>query len=607
MQNRPPVEQSEQQESHHELAIDIIAGDDHYPNNSLTPFPYHQVLNTQATWPMWLGKTANVTYVFVSEADRFDELIKLQPSYVDRAHGLQEITDHKWLVTNAFQTWESYVNIKFSEVDNSHAQIPVFGFRHLDSSIKDNMITTGYAYYPQGGFLEEVTRWSKGMGFNVEYLASGSQANKMGTAIHEVGHVGLGLRHPFDAMKDAHPSHHLCSFSIMNYKKEVKDGFTLVPISPMPFDIEAAQQQYGVNLNSNTGNDVYHLEELLTVPMVTNHKAIVSLPWDVSGSDTICVAEIDGSVTINLRPFSRSEIPQGYVMMPNMAIEHVIGAKGDNTIILNKHDNVVDITASNGQNTIIVDPNDCGSDVVFGYRTDRDKLVFNRYQEESVSYQVTPVIESDCVQIGDETKCYHGGARVQFKNGHNVLLAEAGFEEAKQANFNEVDVEAVIRENQEDLNVEFQHYPSEFVADFTTAVASGAGFTFLTSLSEDGMRAMGCTESQINRVGYVMNALLALYSGTVVSSSAALLTGYVARALGFSNQAANIAATVASTSVRAVQNMSVFGVARTATSFIGSYVGCRFTLWARDEVKSAWNERCDALRKEQPKDPAYMV
>lgn len=582
---------------HHELTLEEISHHSFYPYEITHSNLFEFTNYTKTKWMQSPGEPAKVTYGFATSVQHLTKLLLVNADeFINREAGLTDISHSRPLIATAFAAWEQSTNIRFAQVPGHDAEIPIFGFTENEG---DDVSVLGFAYYPKHDADHQPAIYSKGMGFNVEHFGISSDASKLFTAMHEVGHAGLGLRHPFERLPDLNSRYHLKSFSIMNYEDEITpEGKTIYPITPMPFDIEAAQAQYGVNLASGVGDDVYRIIDLLPKISPENHLPIAALPWDNSGVDTLSAAGIHTNVVLDLTHYSRSETTNGYIVMPKIDIENVIGGHAGNYIILNSLDNHVDIRHATDKNQIVIDPTNCGHDIVFGFNLGRDKIFLHNPHNTHIARQISTPTLNHCATIGEDTLCYTSGTHIDFDDNNSVLVAHIT---DSPITIEPITLENIVYENREELKTAFANYPSEFVNDFAVALSHGLGMTFLTTLTENGMRVYGCKEAHIERIAQIMQALMALYRGTVISSSTALLTSVVMAKLGFSAQATNIASTVVSSGINALQNLSLFGVARMATSMAGNYAGSRFIFWAHSKAAAAIHRRNEALRQEAAK------
>ena len=126
---------------------------------------------------------------------------------------------------------------------------------------------------------------------NINSLANTLPSYEVGSPgyfllLHELGHA-LGLKHTFDDGGTGGPTLDDLNlgdfdkdwFSIMSYSDDF--NFNLInfdPATPMLLDVLGLQALYGKNETTNTGNDVYVLDETITFYYTV---------WDAAGTDRV--------------------------------------------------------------------------------------------------------------------------------------------------------------------------------------------------------------------------------------------------------------------------------------------------------------------------------
>jgi Ca2+-binding RTX toxin-like protein len=195
--------------------------------------------------------------------------------------------------------------------------------------------------------------------------------NSWTTIIHEAGH-GLGMAHPHDngaANYGANNSEVMQGvtdafnsvgtfllnqgvFTTMSYNDGWYSGFGVPPsnlvgnqATPMALDIALIQQVYGINSTTGLGNSTYAL-----APTNSAYRSI----WDNGGTDTISYTGAS-SATIDLRAATLLNavggggyvsfvqgIHGGWTIANGVVIENATGGNGNDTLIGNSADNVLD-------------------------------------------------------------------------------------------------------------------------------------------------------------------------------------------------------------------------------------------------------------------------
>ena len=136
------------------------------------------------------------------------------------------------------------------------------------------------------------------------------------TAIHEIGH-NLGLKHPFGTGTVLPTAEEDIRYSIMAYSSidDLKVTFTstgggysygassLVPVTPMVYDIAAVENWYGTVTDTNSGDTTYS---------ITDPDAIQAIV-DAGGTDTLDLSGMEQRSIVDLTPGAYSSL--GYWSM----------------------------------------------------------------------------------------------------------------------------------------------------------------------------------------------------------------------------------------------------------------------------------------------------
>lgn len=183
------------------------------------------------------------------------------------------------------------------------------------------------------------------------------------TALHEIGHI-LGLQH-VTTLYDQ-------DVSMMSYSNGGVVDAARHALTPMIYDIAAAQFLYGANYSYNSGDNTYTLDG--------GNKA--ETIWDGNGTDAISAEGYSQAATIDLRggvnpvgdPYW-SHMGDHYIAIAfdaqdvqnggTVKIENAYGGSGNDTIYGNYLDNVL---KGNGGSDVVY--GDAGNDKIYGNDSD---------------------------------------------------------------------------------------------------------------------------------------------------------------------------------------------------------------------------------------------
>ncbi len=170
------------------------------------------------------------------------------------------------------------------------------------------------------------------------------------TYLHELGHA-LGFTHPGDDPYQSDNQYTVMSYNPHPAQAHVAAENRAWPVTPLLYDIQAAQAAYGANMFTRTGDDVYfatggHFP-------IADGGALIAAIWDAGGNDTFDASAQSNAVTIDLRPghfSSIGAIPNNIAIaqaVPGTGatiawIESAIGGSGDDTITGNGKDNTLE-------------------------------------------------------------------------------------------------------------------------------------------------------------------------------------------------------------------------------------------------------------------------
>jgi serralysin len=327
-------------------------------NNGKPSLTYQQagftLIGGEPGWSGVLGAPFNVTYAYRSTAPA---------SMPDDAAGFSRFNAAQIAQAElALQSWSDLANIVFTRVgagasgEEAYSNSASILLANYSSGVEG---AAAFGNYPGNTSFssESGDVWvNSSLSYNRTPTAGAYGALVL---VHEVGHA-IGLAHPsgynasadgsIEYATDADYYEDSNQYTVMSYFEETYTGGdykVYYPAAPQLDDISAAQQEYGANLNTRTGDTVYGFGSTADRPWflaTSANSPLIFAVWDAGGVDTFNFSGYAASQVIDLSPghFSNVGGMVGNVAIAmQVGIENAIGGSGADTLLGNALANVL--------------------------------------------------------------------------------------------------------------------------------------------------------------------------------------------------------------------------------------------------------------------------
>lgn len=293
-------------------------------------------------WGSSENLVTTITYSFPDTTSRWARHYLGNAPCFEAKEGFQQLNDlQKEAVRIVLQSWSNIANLKFVEVNEASGQVG--DVRFALSSRVDALGAAAYTYK-----LDDDSPASGDVWISPAYAQTLSAAEFNHMLQHEIGHA-LGLKHPFESngWGVLPTTQDWLGNSVMSYRTTPvapNDIASILPTTPMKFDIAAIQYLYGANKQFHSGNDIY-----IFLPGQSYFRTL----WDAGGSDTFDYSSATSGSVIDLRPGHWSQLGNdiSYSTAPanrdtvsiaeHTSIENAIGGSGNDTLIGNNSRNIL--------------------------------------------------------------------------------------------------------------------------------------------------------------------------------------------------------------------------------------------------------------------------
>ena len=383
-----------------------------------------------------LGTPVSLNYAFQSESIGYlsSDVVIQRPFHNYEKEG----------VKTALNSIEQSVGVTFNEVFSAEDADFIFIVGQVGDGASlppSNVIDASQIRYIKISGSETLNYFNENLGseYGIYDNYQEAYASGVSTVLHEVGHL-LGLKHPFDGNTLLPEEYNNKFYTVMAYNSGCIGTDCFMPTTLKKMDIVALQYLYGKPVTQkNTGNDIYEYDDSYSY-----HQLLI----DNGGEDTISLENVTKNSVVDLRPtafssivpnpsFNKDEVTNeilgrtfnNFTMDVDSQIENVVGGSGDDELIGNDLNNVIEggagndtIRASLGDDEYY---GDSGFDTVIyeGKYADYDmveNLDYITITSKTGAQFTHKLMSIESIQFSDHSTSI--GQEVQFGSGSDVTL-----------------------------------------------------------------------------------------------------------------------------------------------------------------------------------------
>ncbi|WP_199524251.1 PKD domain-containing protein [Pseudoalteromonas sp. bablab_jr011] len=383
-----------------------------------------------------LGTSISLNYAFQSESIGYlsSDVVMQRPFHDYEKEG----------VKTALNSIEQSVGVTFNEVFSAEDADFIFIVGQVGDGASlppSNEIDASQMRYIKISGSETLNYFNENLGneYGIYDNYQEAYASGISTVLHEVGHL-LGLKHPFDGNTVLPEEYNNKFYTVMAYNTGCTGTDCFMPTTLKKMDIVTLQYLYGKPVaQKNTGNDIYEYDDAYSY-----HQLLI----DNGGEDTISLENVTKNSVVDLRPtafssiipnpsFNKDEVTNeilgrtfnNFTMDADSQIENVVGGSGDDELIGNDLNNVIEggagndtIRASLGDDEYY---GDSGFDTVIyeGKYADYDmveNLDYITITSKTGAQFTHKLMSIESIQFSDHSTSI--GQEIQFSSGSDVTL-----------------------------------------------------------------------------------------------------------------------------------------------------------------------------------------